>query len=964
MKRFSIFIFFFLLAVVCADAQYHTSGEDPARIKWRQIVTANFQVIYPADFENKAQWVANYLELAYAYESNSLIHKPRKISVVLHTHTVISNGMVGWAPRRIEFYTPPYQGIYAQDWLEQLVIHESRHVVQMDKIHKQLHGIVKAVFGEQVSAFVTGAYLPFWLIEGDAVVTETALSKSGRGRYPSFLMEHKAQLVEKGVFSLDKAFNGSYRDYVPNHYKLGYLIVGESRARYGAKLWDNVINNAGRKFYSITPVNNSLKRQTGMNQQQLYESVFDSLMHVWRGEDSQFVSENFEEIRPVPRGYTNYNYNHILPSGEIVSLKTGYRQIPKFVMIDKQGNEKTIFTPGSIFDESAGYSGDTIIWSEYIVNARWTHSGRTLIRLYDVAQKKSDSFFPEFRGYAPALFSPKKQVAMVEVDFQNNYYLSVYDGVSGKLLARYQTPENNYMFSPAWRNESELAVILLTDEGKRLALMNPFKGEFSILYDGDLGEIKQLRFSGDDLYFISGYSGKNELWMMNLAEQKSQRVAAARFDLAFPAVSSNGKWLVSGDYTSAGYRLVKLNLENQKNTPLENVPKGEYRLAEILAEQEKGVLDFSKSDTVKYPTAPYRKAENLFSFHSWGPMVVDPKSYDIQPGMSIMSQNKLGTAITALGFEWKTAEKTPKYFIKYEFRGWYPVFTFDLSTQKRKSQYLEITEYRNNQDEIVKRDTVLKKFSWNQTDFSAGVNIPLQFTKDAYTQLIQPEFLYGFTHYKHNTSTPENFSKGNLQTLTYRLYYHRIMRQAYMDIQSDWGIVADFQFRHSPFGNHDAGNIAAAQLVGYVPGLLKNHGITLYGGFQKRERGSSFSFSDGIRIPRGWTSPGSKEMVTLTADYKLPLFYPDFNLGKFIYFRRINAALFGDLSHIKDNYYDQGVATGTYTRNISSVGIDLTADVNYLRLYAPSRIGMRSVYIPDTGKFSFGLLFSIDFSSF
>lgn len=964
MRRFLIFIFFFLFAVVCADAQYHTSGEDPARIKWRQIVTTNFQVIYPADFEDKAQWVANYLELAYAYESSSLIHKHRKISVILHTHTVISNGMVGWAPRRIEFYTPPYQGIYAQDWLEQLVIHESRHVVQMDKIHKQLFGIVKAVFGEQVSAFITGVYLPFWFIEGDAVVTETALSKSGRGRYPSFLMEHKAQLVEKGVFSLDKAFNGSYRDYVPNHYNLGYLIVGESRARYGAKLWDNVIHNAARKFYSITPVNSSLKQQTGMNQEQLYQSVFDSLMFVWRNENARFIPENFEEIKSVPRGYTHYNYNHILQSGKIVSLKSGYRQIPKFVTIDAHGNEKTIFLPGSIFEESVGYCGDTIVWSEYIADVRWAHSGRTLIRLYDVVQKKSDSFFPEFRGYAPALYSPEKQVAVVEVDYQNNYYLSVYDAVTGKLLARYQTPENHYMFSPAWRNSSELAIVLLTNEGKRLALMNPFKGEFSFLYDGNLGEIKQLRFSDDDLYFISGYSGKNELWMMNLVERKPQRVAKARFDLASPAVSSDAKWLVSGDYTSDGYRLVKLNLENHENMPLENVPEAEYRLAEILAEQEKGVLDFSKSDTVKYPTKPYRKIENLFSFHSWGPMVVDSKSYDIQPGMSIMSQNKLGTAITSLGFKWKTAEKTPEYFVKYEFRGWYPIFTFEIKNGKRKSHYLEVTEYKDSSGEIVKRDTVSRKFSWNQTDFSGGMNIPLKFTKGAYTQLIQPEFLYGFTHYKHNTSTPRKFAKGSLQTLTYRLYYHCIMRQAYMDIQPDWGIITDFQFRHSPFGKYDAGNIATAQLVGYVPGFLKNHGITLYGGFQKRERGSSFSFADGIRIPRGWTSPSSKQMITLTADYKMPLFYPDFNLGKFVYFRRINMALFGDFSYIKDNYYENGAAIGTYNRNISSVGIDLTADVNYLRLYAPSRIGIRSAYIPNTGKFSFGLLFSIDFSSF
>jgi hypothetical protein len=48
-------------------AQYYTIGEDPARIHWRQINTSDFQVIYPSDFEAKAQHLSAMLERVYQY---------------------------------------------------------------------------------------------------------------------------------------------------------------------------------------------------------------------------------------------------------------------------------------------------------------------------------------------------------------------------------------------------------------------------------------------------------------------------------------------------------------------------------------------------------------------------------------------------------------------------------------------------------------------------------------------------------------------------------------------------------------------------------------------------------------------------------------------------------------------------------------------------------------------------------
>jgi hypothetical protein len=138
MGKYLIFTFLLVFWGNAVFGQYFSTGEDPARLRWRQISTLNFQLIYPDDFEEQAQKLANYFEKVYKYGGNTLNHNPRKISVIFHNQTVKSNGLVGWAPRRMEIFTPPHQAIYAQDWLEQLAIHEFRHVVQIDKIHSQL----------------------------------------------------------------------------------------------------------------------------------------------------------------------------------------------------------------------------------------------------------------------------------------------------------------------------------------------------------------------------------------------------------------------------------------------------------------------------------------------------------------------------------------------------------------------------------------------------------------------------------------------------------------------------------------------------------------------------------------------------------------------------------------------------------------------------------------------------------
>ena len=470
---------------------------------------------------------------------------------------------------------------------------------------------------------------------------------------------------------------------------------------------------------------------------------------------------------------------------------------------------------------------------------------------------------PEFKAFAPALSPNLKQVALVEADFSSNYYLSVYDLVTNELNTRIQTPNNNYILSPQWLNADELVGIILTHEGKRLAKFSLKTGRHEMLFDYELGNIKQLVIEGNDLYFIASYTGVDALYFYNFKNGEIKQVYEPRFGVAYPAVNSNGK-IVLSEYSSGGYRLIEF--EQSESKDFATLTSAEYPLAGTLAKQEMGIPDLSVSDTKGFPSKKYSKTKQLLNFHSWAPLFVDPYAYEFSPGVSVMSQNVLGTAETVLGYKWDTSEKTGQFYAHYIYKGWYPVLDFEASHGKRASNYSQITEYIDNNGNVVQRDTVSKRYTWNETNFSVSGKLPLVLSSGKYSRLFQPQVKYEYTSNSNDDSTPEGFPEGAYSSVSYRLYFHLLLRRSSQDVQPNLGFLLDGSYYHSPFGSVNMGSMLGGQSIIYLPGILPNHGITIYGGTQQRTNGDHYSFSDVIRFPRGWARVTTKELSVLQFD--------------------------------------------------------------------------------------------------
>lgn len=942
------------------SAQYFTTGDDPGSVRWRNIKTLHFQLIYPEVFEGQAQRMAGILEKVYYTGGNSLKCLPLKIPVLFHSYSTTSNGLVGWAPGRMEFFTNPHQRIYPQDWLEQLAIHEFRHAVQLNKVSQNLPRIFPLLLGQQAGALFTGIYLPFWFIEGDAVVTETALSDYGRGRNPSFLMEIKAQAVERGLYSLEKAYLGSYRNFVPDYYKLGYYFVGETRKKFGPEIWEKAVYNVGNKPLSINSFNSVIRKTTKYNQRQLYHFIFDSLRNNWLKADKEYDSGGMP-ISKSTANYASYNPSFFLSDSTLVVLKQTLREVDQFIVISKNGDEKKLIVPGNVLEESVSMTGQKLLWIEDVPDLRWQNGGKSLIHIFDVGTQENMVLKPDYRAQSPSLSPDQKFIAMVESDFANNYYISVYDLNSSKLKSRFRSPDNNYFFSPRWINNEKLVSIMLTSEGKVFVVVDPSTGDITRLTGTSLGDIKHPVLYGDIVYFISTYDGKNSLYRLNLTDQSVARVFEPRFGAENPTIYNNN--IIISDYTSNGYRLLDIS-NSIKNKSLKDITAAQYELADTLTSQEISKVDFKHLDSVKYFSQPYQKLSTLLNFHSWSPVYIDTESLKIQPGISFLSQNILGTAQTILGYKWDLSENAGSFSGKVIYSGFYPAFSSELSTGRRSADYLTIIDHTNQNNQVIWSDTITSKLKWSETNLNLKVWIPLNLSRGKYSTYFQPELKYNLNSRNAESGQPDWFIAGVSNTISYRAYFHHYLKKSYQDLVPNRGLIFDLAYKHNVGSKIDAGNLASIQTLFYLPGISNNHGIELYNGYQIRKTGEDYYFSDAVRWSRGGVRSMQNKMYSFSFDYKFPLIMPDLSLGKILYIKRINVDFYTDLAIIKGDIYNHGSVTGTYTKNITSLGLELTAENNFLRFFVPVEVGLRAGYTQELRNFYINFLYSINLPSF
>jgi hypothetical protein len=956
MKHKLIFLYTVLLFLVqTVSAQYYETGQDPASLKWMQIKTGKFTVIYPEKYGQEGIKYAKSFENSYSKLMSLFPEKRFKIPVVLHNYTIQSNGYVSWAPKRIELYPTPDQNSIPLAAETQLTVHELTHVLQMESLNHSFSKAASLFFGEQFTGIVA-SMLPSWFLEGDAVFAESVLTKSGRGRTPSFQKQLKALIVDNKPYNYDKILNGSYRDFVPDYYESGYQMVTFALAKNDPQIWNKVLAYTAEKPFTLNPVNISLSENYNLKKKKLWEVTSDTLKAIWTKDVIKNNPEEYETANPDKHGrYINYYSPIVAGSDSIIAIKTSLSYPSTFVLINsKLKTEKKIHTPGAVYPMFISYAKNKLVWVEAQNDPRWANREYSVIKLMDLKKNEVRKLSYNSRYLAASISTDGNRIAAVENTIKNTNSLVLIAASDGSVIESVNTPGNVYIQHPQWAADGKkVSFIFLTDAGEGIMSYNFASQQWETLIEPGRDDLQSSFLKNDSLIFISSSSGTDNIYLLT-PDKKTMIVSRSRFGAI--DVSPSGNKLIFSDYSALGNNICTTTLPVLSGTTKENSVSAAFLINRFNIRPQ----EIDTGSTI-YTPQPYRKWQHLFRFHSWMPFYADIQTIQtdpasVRPGVTILTQNTLSTLTSTIGYEY-SADRRNVLHSRIKWEGWYPVVEtqLDYGTMPviRKAK-LSDPNPSNVQPGI---------------DFLTTLSLPLQFQNGYFSQFVQPSVTVDYENRYLYLMESNTYDYG--QTIfTARFFFSNYSRSAFRDIYPRWAQVIDFNYCFAPLDKNVYGSSISLKTAFYFPGLLPNSSLKLRVETENQAEEEYF-YNNFSSLPRGYNNIFARKISFLSADYAMPLAYPDFNLASLLYIKRIRGGLFYDYAFGPGNSIyteSQTSLTPLYntseTESLSSFGGSLLADFHILRIPFMISGGIQSAWKNFGDRPSIELLFNINLYGF
>ena len=947
-----------------AQAQFYYNGRGPMDIKWQQIKSPHYKLVYPDYYAPTAVALAGFMDSIAPAVTYGFTRKPQRLPIILHTENLHSNGEVVWAPKRMELMTTaPAGDIYADPWLKQLAVHESRHVVQLSSLRSGVTRVASWLFG-QAGTCVGMLVVPKWFLEGDATMAETQFSEFGRAYQPSFTVGMRALFAADSAnvdLASDKWIAGSYRTYIPGIYEYGYQMVAAGSRYHGPEMWGRAVEYAGKWPIFIVPLRIYLKRHHDTHLHELSRLAMGDLYEHWKPYSA--VADSYPTLTAPQHkrsGFTTYSDPIHTPLG-IVAAKTDYNTPVRFVTIDTAANtERTLrwIAPPS---SRPVLAGNTLWWTEFKPHPVWEYKNYSVVRRLDLTTRKRHIYGRWQAHYfvTPLTVEGREFVATVSPDSLGGSDLVLHDAKDFRETDRLRFDLLTTLHGLAWDSTTRaLAFIALGEEGMHLR-------RTSVTADGVLTPVEDITAPSmvtlggltangkGQLYFSSIQSGKDEIHTLDLLspDLTERRLTASRFGAYSPSADSSEVLFTT--YTVDGYMVAKSGTGATKDTVLWS------RLPENLLNIPAPSWDAPKMSGLRmddtsttHKVRRYNKALRWFNVHSWAPVAADvndllnsdERTLNVGFGASLFFQSVMGDSYGSAtygrlhGDNWLQASWT--------YAGLPVQITADVEYGGGKQGvYIPADEY----NEGIRAPGDLK----NYLHAKGSLSVPLNFSGGSHFRLFQPSFTV--THYNSLMYDPDkaHFTKG-YQKYQASLWWSDNRRASVRSITPRLG----YALRADVTGafNNRFGMIYSFYARGYLPGFMRNHSITLRAaGMYQTE--AELGFTQKPLFPRGaYNGSAAKYYGAGSFDYTFPLCYPDGGINGVIYFKRIWMNLFGDFSW--GAYFAAGGSTRN--RDIWSYGGDIAFEVNVVGSTSPATVKF-TLASPSNDKFYFGVGLALDF---
>lgn len=894
-------------------------GGNAQSIKWKQINTPASRVIFAPGLDSVANRITNIISFIKQPTEKTIGSLSKKIDLVLQNYTTISNAYVGLGPFRSEFFLTPDQNSFelgSLPWPDQLTIHEFRHVQQFNNFNVGLSKLMHTLFGEEGQALANNAAIPNWFFEGDAVFNETNLSKQGRGVLPSFYDDYRALWKEQKNYSWMKLRNGSYKDFTPDHYRLGYMLVAYGRQKYGDQFWEKVTHDAAAYKNLFYPFQHAIKKYSGIS------------YAIFRNDALNFFKKQFDvntrKITSRKTVYSDEQYPVFDEKGSLIYVKSGYQQIPEFV-IGKGNSVFKLRAQDYSLDKYFSYRNGKIVYATYRPDVRWGYRDYSDLRIIDVTNGHEHTLTNRTKYFSPDISNDGQKIIAVDASATAKYNLHLLNANTGKLISSIPNPDQLFYTYPKFYGSGKIISAVRNREGKMsLAEIDLSNNNTEYLVPFTFNVIGFPLIVGDTLYFSYSYLKNVDLFAYTFSDKKIWRIQIEdRRDLSKYHVAVNGQNIVWSAFTAEGYRLQKAAKDD-----LKFIEMSAESLERNPSDFEISSLNTTNSDLLyhvpndSFAVGRYSKSFHLFNFHSLEPTANDP-----QYTLSLLSENILNTLQSSVSFTYDRSEKFKQVGFDATYGAWFPYLSAGVKyTFDRKAFF------HGNQ------------IYFDQFEPYAGFNIPLNFSKGrSFT------FLNFGSQYVYNQSQFKGNYKDTLGTNSYSynsnfLSFSHQGQQALQYIYPHFAQTVSFSYKTATTHYRDYQFLTNANL--YFPGFFKNHSLILNGAYLHKDSVGQVNFSSGFPFSRGYGSVNLFEMYKWGINYHLPLLYPDAGVGDIVYLLRVRANLFYDDTHVKDFYRNGNI----FLADFRSTGTEINFDTKWWNEVRVS-FGIRYSYLLDDDLF-------------
>ena len=936
-----------------AMAQYYTIGSDPAFVQWNKMKSAHFSIVYPNYMDSVAKVYLYNFERNRRLTNEGMGVEMVNIPIVLHPYTSLSNGTVVWAPKRVDLLsTPEFKGGYAQSWETQLSLHEARHIDQMTHYTKGFFKFLYYLMGEQSSGLGVGMYPSGWFLEGDAVQNETNFSNTGRGRDPDFLMDIKASIMEGENRSYDNWRYGSYRNYAPNKYTLGYLM--HSTALYYSdnyyypgeilKAWTHEVWNLGIYNVAFMRYSNNTARKHFRSGVKLFREYF-------RQDLEQRGPANYTEwLSNNPNNYyTTYHSPIALPDGKIYVVKAGYEDYSQLISIDADGNEKLLrpFAASGRVSQLKASSDHSLMWSEIIPDERWELQDNSIIREYDINTRKVRNITHGTRYYNPAVTFAGDLISVTEYPLEGGSNLVIISRKDGHKEATVRAPNNGQIKHTVWIGDNMYAGVV-TDDGWGLYSIN--------LQDISLGKgvdawrceipdqtrtILNLSNYGDDIVFQTDLDGVTNLYSYSPATGAVTKLTNVPYGAFSPYYDDESRMLYYTYYDNKGYHPVRTPVDSLVNKTASMDEPYKFYFAEYFADmaashvtpmtqEEQALL---KDSIEALQPKHFSKTADFFHIHSWAPLYFSVNrimnlSYEhyyqlAAPGATILMQNLLGTAETQIGYSYHHGFHAGH--LHFVYNGLYPAFELAADYNDRNKHIIHVTEKDGIMSATV--DTTRKA----ALELASKMYVPINLGHSGINSGLIPEIAFNYTNDVIEVAGQKIHYNMDFQ---YGIRYYRMLPMTKTALMPRLGIGLELRGSYAKGNLNNSGVLGYMHAYGYLPGITKQQGIKLSAEYQYQTGdGNNGSITNLAKMPRGYQSYILRDYAKISMDYALPIYIGDFQPTTLFYFMRINLIPFIDCA-IDNLRSDNKVHLWSY-------GTSATLQGHFFRIGAELQLGVR-----------------------